>query len=202
MVKEINETEPDFNKIEELVQREPMICYKLFRYLNSPIFAFNREIQSIQHALVLLGLNEVRKWISIVSLAAMGEDKPAAIMTALIVRAKFCEKIAPLLQKKNQPLDLFLMGLLSMIDRILDNPIHEILNQIAISPAVKSALTEGQGPLKPVLDLVVATEKGDWDRMSNFSSLLKIPEEDLISAYMGAIEWGNTLTRFDAMPDV
>jgi c-di-GMP-related signal transduction protein len=197
LVKEINEEQPNFKKIEDLVQREPMLCYKLFRFLNSPIFAFSREIKSIQHALVLLGINEVRKWISVVALAAMGADKPSALMTALIIRAKFCEKLAPLVHKDGQSLEYFLMGLLSMIETILDSPRAQILNQVAASPDVKAALLEGNGPLKPVLDLVVATEKGAWQEISHFSAQLDISEETLMESYMGAIKWGNEVLQFE-----
>jgi len=197
LMKEINEEQPNYDRIEDIVKREPMICYKLFRYLNSPIFAFTREIQSIHHALVLLGLNEVRKWISIVSLAAMGSDKPSALMTSLIIRAKFCEMLSPLLQKEDHSLELFMMGLLSMIDTVLESPLNTILDQVAISDAVKSALLQGEGPFKPVIDLVVATEKGNWPQISHNASLLNIPEESLTTAYLGAIEWGNGILQFE-----
>jgi c-di-GMP-related signal transduction protein len=197
MVKEINEEQPDFKKIEDLVQREPMLCYKLFRFLNSPIFAFSREIKSIHHALILLGINEVRKWISVVALSAMGANKPSALMTALIIRAKFCEKLSPLVKKDAQSLEFFLMGLLSMIETILDSPRSQILNQVAASPDVKAALLEGSGPLKPVLDLVVATEKGAWQEISHLSAQLDISEEALMESYMGAIKWGNEILQID-----
>ena len=197
LMKEISEEHPNFDRIEDIVKREPMICYKLFRYLNSPIFAFSREIQSIHHALVLLGLNEVRKWISIVSLAAIGEDKPSALMTSLIVRAKYCEMLATLMGKKELELDLFLMGLLSMIDTVLESPLNKILEQVSTSNAVKSALLQGDGPLKPVFDLLIATEKGNWTHISENASLLDIPEDSLATAYLGAIEWGNEIAQFE-----
>ncbi len=197
LMNEINEEEPNFSRIEDIIKREPMICYKFFRYLNSPIFAFTREIRSIQHALVLLGLRELRKWIFIVSLAAMAENKPSALITSLITRAKFCEMLSPLLRKQEHSLDLFLMGLLSMIDTVLESPLNKILEQVAISETVKSALLHGEGPFKPVIDLVVATEKGNWSQISQNASLLDIPEEALTTTYMGAIEWGNKLLQFE-----
>ena len=197
LMKEINEENPNFDHIEDIVKREPMICYKLFRYLNSPIFAFSREIQSIHHALVLLGLNEVRKWISVVSLAAVGVDKPSALMTSLIVRAKYCEMLATLMGKKELELDLFLMGLLSMIDTVLESPLSKILEQVSTSDSVKSALLNGEGPLKPVFDLLIATEKGNWSHISENASLLAIPEDSLAMTYLEAIEWGNEITQFE-----
>ncbi len=197
LMKEISEEHPNFDRIEEIVKREPMICYKLFRYLNSPIFAFSREIQSIHHALILLGLNEVRKWISVVSLAAIGADKPSALMTSLIVRAKYCEMLASLMGKKELELDLFLMGLLSMIDTVLESPLNKILEQVSTSNAVKSALLQGDGPLKPVFDLLLATEQGNWSQISQNASLLAIPEDELATAYLGAIEWGNEIAQFE-----
>lgn len=197
LMNEIHEKQPNLNRIEDIIKREPMICYKLFRYLNSPIFAFRREIQSIHHALVLLGVDEVRKWLSIISLAAIGSDKPSALMTSLIVRAKYCETLATLMGKKRMELDLFLMGLLSMIDAVLERPLNEILEQVSASEAVKSALLEGIGPLKPVFDLLVATEQGNWAQISHNASLLDIPEDSLTMAYMGAVQWGNEISKFE-----
>jgi c-di-GMP-related signal transduction protein len=197
LVKEINAEKPNLVKIEDIVKREPMICYKLFRYLNSPIFAFNREIQSIRHAMVMLGLDEVRKWISIVSLAAMGADKPSALIVALITRAKFCEKIAPHIEKQGRSLDLFMMGLLSMINTVLDNSLDQVLKNVAASEDVKTALLEGDGPLKPVLDLLVAAEKGQWKDISRIASVMGVPEETAIETYLDAIKWGNEILQME-----
>jgi c-di-GMP-related signal transduction protein len=200
LIQAINEADPDYGKIEDVVKREPTITFKLLRYLNSTIFGFSKQIQSIRHALALLGLNEVRKLISIVSLSAMGSDKPPILMSTLLSRAKFCELLAPQVRLGDRSLDLFLMGLLSMIDTVLNAPLPEILQQIAVSDDVKAALLDNTGGLRPVYNLAVAAEKGQWLEVSHISTSLNIQEDGVIENYLSAIQWGNQVVGMDAAP--
>jgi EAL and modified HD-GYP domain-containing signal transduction protein len=200
LIQAINEADPDYGKIEDVVKREPTLTFKLLRYLNSTIFGFSKQIQSIRHALALLGLNEVRKLISIVSMSAMGSDKPPILMSTLLSRAKFCESLAPQIKLGDKSLDLFLMGLLSMIDTVLNAPLTEILQQIAVSDDVKAALLDNTGRLRPVYDLAVVAEKGQWLEVSRISTSLNIQEDGVIENYLSAIQWGNQVVGMDAAP--
>jgi c-di-GMP-related signal transduction protein len=200
LIQAINEADPDYGKIEDVVKREPTLTFKLLRYLNSTIFGFSKQIQSIRHALALLGLNEVRKLISIVSMSAMGSDKPPILLSTLLSRAKFCESLAAQVNLGDKSLDLFLMGLLSMIDTVLNAPLPEILKQIAVSDDVKAALLENAGRLRPVYDLAVAAEKGQWLEVSRISALLGMQEDNVIESYLSAIQWGNQVVGMDAAP--
>jgi c-di-GMP-related signal transduction protein len=200
LIQAINETDPDYGKIEDVIKREPTLTFKLLRYLNSTIFGFSKQIHSIRHALALLGLKEVRKLISIVSMSAMGSDKPPILLSTLLSRAKFCESIAPQVRLSDKSLDLFLMGLLSMIDTVLNAPLPEILKQISVSDEVKSALLNNTGPLRPVYDLAVAAEKGQWLEVSRISTALGMQEDGVIENYLSAIQWGNQVVGLDAAP--
>ncbi len=200
LIQAINEKDPNFGKIEDVVKREPKLCFMLLRYLNSTIFGFSKPIQSIRHALALLGVNEVRKLISIVSLSAMGSDKPPILLSTLISRAKFCESLAPAISMHERALDLFLMGLLSMIDTVLNTPLQEILRQLAVSDEVKSALLQNTGAFRPVFDLVIAAEKGQWGEVSSLSASLNMQEDCVIETYLNAVQWGNEVVGMDAAP--
>ncbi len=193
----INREEPDLTEIESVIKREPSLVYRLLRYLNSAIFGFSVQIRSIRHALTLLGLNEVRKWTSLVALSGMGEDRPSALMTALVTRARFCEALAPLIGMAAKSLDLFLMGLLSMIDTVLERPLPEILSQLAISDEVKAALLTGGNQMRSVLDLVISAEKGQWSRLAYFSSLLKLPESEVSDVYLQSVQWSQDICHVD-----
>jgi c-di-GMP-related signal transduction protein len=197
LLQAISREEPDLSEIESVIKREPSLVYRLLRYLNSSIFGFSVRIRSIRHALTLLGMNEVRKWISLVALSGMGEDRPSALMNSLITRAKFCESLASLVGKSGKALDYFLMGLLSMVDTVLERPLSEILQQLAVSEEVKTALLIGGNQMRHVLDLVVATEKGQWSRMIFFTSMLKISENSVTEAYLQAIQWSQEVFHVD-----
>ncbi len=197
LLQAINKEEPDLSEIESIIKREPSLVYRLLRYLNSAIFGFSVQIKSIRHALTLLGMKEVRKWTSLVALSGMGENRPSALMTSLITRARFCEALAPAAGLGAKSLDLFLMGLLSMVDTVLEKPLAEVLGQLALSQEVKVALLEGGNQMRKVLDLAVATEKGQWSRMSYFASSLKLSESSVTESYMQSVQWSQDVFHVD-----
>jgi EAL and modified HD-GYP domain-containing signal transduction protein len=199
LLQEINRPEPDFIKLEEVIKRESSLCYKLLRYLNSAAFAFSREITSIRHALSLIGVEEVRKWASLLVLAGMGEDKPSALVLGSIVRAKFCEDLAPATGLANRAMDLFLMGLLSMMDAIVERPMAEILSELVISRDIKTALLQGRdrNRFRDIYELVLAYERGDWEEISRLAAAMRANEDRIAEAYLAAVKWSQEVLEMD-----
>ena len=94
LVREANKPELDLIRIEESLKREPAMVYKLLRYLNSAAFAWEQPINSIRHALALLGTDQIRKWIGLLALSALAERSPTSLTPVAIIRARFCELLA------------------------------------------------------------------------------------------------------------
>ncbi len=188
-------TKPDFkiNALASKIKIEPSLTYKLLRYLNSAIFGFRTEIHSIEHALNLLGERELRKWIAVVSVGVLADGKPDELMKVPLLRGRFCELLAPYVALGDQASDLFLLGLLSVTDAILDQPLDEILEDLPVRKDIKEALLEQAVPYRNVLELVIALERGDWDRISDLAVLLKVREERISELYLSAVEWSNAL---------
>jgi EAL and modified HD-GYP domain-containing signal transduction protein len=195
LLREINRDEPDLARVEDVLKRETSLTYKLLRYLNSAAFAFTCEIKSIRHALSLLGLREIRKWTSLVALACMADDKPNELVATSVLRAKFCENLACQIGLANRSTELFLMGLLSMIDAILERPLAEILGELPISGEVKAALLNGVNIYRYVYELVLAYERGNWRRASQFASSLRLTEPVITTAYLEAARWGQRVSK-------
>ena len=129
----------------------------------SALFGFTDEIHSIRHALSLLGLRDLCRWVSLLTLAGMCEDKPPALIVNTMTRARYCELLALPLRMADRATDLFLMGLLSLVDTILDTPMSEILEQLTLSADVKAALTGQTGnQFHDVLCLVIAFSTTLW----------------------------------------
>ena len=189
ILQEIRRPELDFDKVEGIVKVDMSLCYKLLRYVNSPFFGLRNPISSIKQALVLLGEKEVKKWVSLLTLANMGEDKPEELVVLAVTRAKFCESLAPLVGMKARESDFFLMGMFSLIDTILDQPLEAILEEVAILPDVKSALLGEKGTFRDVFEFVLSYEKGDWENNSVLGSKLKLQDHDILALYMNSIEW-------------
>jgi EAL and modified HD-GYP domain-containing signal transduction protein len=148
------------------IKREPSLTFKLFRYLNSAAFGFRMEIHSVNQALSLLGEQEIRKWIAVVAMSVMADGKPGELMTVPLVRGRFCELLAPLAGMADQASDLFLLGLLSVVDAILDQPLDVILEELPVRNDIKEALLEQDVSYRDVLDIATALERADWDKVT------------------------------------
>jgi EAL and modified HD-GYP domain-containing signal transduction protein len=122
MLTAVSQAELDVREIENLVKGEASLCYRLLRYLNSAAFGFAKEIDSVRHALAILGEREVRRWIRLVATLGAGQGKTTELVLSAMVRTRFCELISPKIQHGDS--DLFLMGMLSMMDVILEIPCH------------------------------------------------------------------------------
>jgi EAL and modified HD-GYP domain-containing signal transduction protein len=195
LLREINVEDPDMAAIERVLMREPSLCYKLLRYLNSAMFYFRGNITSVRHALSLLGLGAVRKWISLVTLAGMGEDKPEALVITSVIRGKFCESIGQAGHLSQHTTELFLMGLFSLIDAILDKPMEQLLSTLPISSDVRDTLLGKTSPYLPIYHLVYAYERSQWERVAGIADQLHISEESIAEAYIQAVQWAQELTR-------
>jgi len=173
---------PDFSydAVEDLLKTDPALVYKLLRYLNSWLVAVRGEIHSIREAIALLGEKEFRRWISVLAVVAMASDKPHELIRTALTRAFFCEALAKTLAVSSptpmQSSDLFLMGLLSVTDAILDRPIEQILASLPIAPAVREALCGTVNPHRDVYDILLAYERADWPALAAACARLAIDE--------------------------
>ena len=193
LLKEINQPEMDFDQLGKIIQRDVSLSYKLLRFINSAAFGIPNEIHSIRHALNLLGVNEFKKWISLVLLSQIGSDKPNELMINSLIRAKFCELTAASIGQKAKAPHFFLMGLFSLIDAFLDHPKAEILRELPIPGDVKTAILEKeqQGKLSQVLRLIAHYEQSKWDTVAQIAAQLNIPENKILSNYLTSIKWAN-----------
>lgn len=190
---EINLPEVNFNNIESVVKHDVSISYKLLRFINSAFFSFDTEVKSIKQALVLLGINEFRKWMSLIILKGMSGDKPEELLVISISRARFCELIAENVKLKEQHTDLFFMGMFSMIDTFIGRPMIEILEKLPLAKDTKDALSGKGGGFEDIYYLMLAYEKGEWDKISEYAKKLEIDLTKLHDYYIESLEWTNQL---------
>jgi c-di-GMP-related signal transduction protein len=191
ILQEIHRPEIDFRKLGEIIKMEISLSFKLLRYINSAYFGLRNKIASITQALTLLGENEVKKWVSLIALANMGEDKPEELIVQAMIRAKFCEALgaaAGLVQRTD---NLFLMGMFSLIDTILSRPLAEIMREIPIADEIKDALLGEKNRLRDVFDFALICEKGDWEKMPDQTARLGIKEARAYQLYLDALRWSH-----------
>jgi len=152
MLQVVSKPELDPREIENAIKSEASLCYRLLRYMNSASFGFAKEIHSVRHALSILGEREVRRWVRMVVTLAAGQNKSTEIVLSALVRARFCELLSPKI--KHGDSDLFLLGLLSLMDTILETPMCEVLDKVPLDQETKTVLLGGGGPLRPLYQLM------------------------------------------------
>ena len=192
LLQAITRAEPDSREIEDVIKGEASLVYRLLRYLNSPVFGFTREIQSVRHALAMLGEREVCRWIRLAATLVAGQNKPTDLVLSALVRGRFCELLGPKL--KHQGSDLFLIGLLSLMDAILEIPMGVLLEGISVDKETKAVLLGQESQLSPVRRLMLAQEAADWDVVTQLSAELQIAEPFVAECRWQAIEWARQMT--------
>ena len=182
-------SQPELNprEFESMIKQEVSICYRLLRYLNSAAFGIQNEVHSVRHALALLGEREVRRWVRLVATLAIGENRSSELVTTAMVRARFCELLAPRVPHSDS--DLFLMGMLSMVDAILEIPMTTVLESIALDQDTKAVLLAAPSKLRPLYDLMLARESGDWKTTADCARKLGLSESEVAEAFWQAMQW-------------
>jgi len=192
MLTAVSQAELDVREIENVVKGEASLCYRLLRYLNSAAFGFSNEIHSVRHALAILGEREVRRWIRLVATLGAGQGKSSELVLSAMVRARFCELLSPKIPHGDS--DLFLMGLLSMMDVILELSMSQVLDNIPIDQETKSVLLGGASRLRPFYQLMLAQESGEWKTASELTSKLHLSEADVVECYWQAMQWARQMS--------
>jgi c-di-GMP-related signal transduction protein len=193
MLQEVSRPDLNVASLEKLIKAEASVCYRLLRYLNSPMFGFKSEIQSVRHALSILGERDARRWVRLVAAVGAGQDKPSDLVLSALVRGRFCELLAPNIAHGAS--DLFLLGLLSLIDALLEMPMAEVLERISLDKATKAVLLGKPSPLRPVYQLMLAHESGEWEAAAELSRSLSVDSEEAAGYYWQAQQWAREVSN-------
>ncbi|KAB0290059.1 EAL domain-containing protein [Vibrio fortis] len=192
LCKEIANEPIDFNEVERLITLDVTLSYKLLTYVNSAGGA-TTTIRSFRQALVYLGEQKLRKFVSLVAIASAKEDKPDSLYGLAVIRARQCELLIEKMRVKEEPGQAFLTGMFSLLDSLLDQPLQEVLNAVPIDEEIKQALVNRKGVLGAVLAMVVAYEQARWDEATRIRNLLKLTEAQLGQTYDEATNWAQEL---------
>ena len=189
LMKEVNQQPFSYDTVAGLIEQDVAMAYKLLRLINSAWFGLRYEVRSIRHALVLLGPREVQRWASLVALNQSGDDKPGELLMLSLTRAKFAEQLAEMAGMKKQAGELFLMGMFSVLDALMDRPMEEMLAEVPLSKDIKNALLTGGGPYGQVYQAMLAYEHAQWVLFSDLASSLGMPEAPVAGAFRKSLAW-------------
>jgi len=189
LLHELNRPEVDMRRLENVIKQEASMTFRLLRRVNSAAQGFRLETSSLRHALVLLGEREIRMCATVWAMADLARDLPSELVVASTLRGRLCELLAPLAKLSDRALDLFLVGMFSSLDAILEQPMEQVLVSLPLARDIRDALLGGQNVLRTVLDCALAYEQAHWDRASDLAVAAGIPERDIPACYLEAVEW-------------
>ena len=187
----VNASDFDLTKAADVIGRDTALVISLLKMVNK--MARNSEITSIRHAAAMLGQRELKKWINTAVTNQLCADRPNEITRVSLLRAKFAENLASVFEMSMQSSELFLMGLFSVLDLILDKPMEEALKMVKVSKEINAALIEGKGPFAEVLHFVNRYENADWQEVSRLMVLKNIDMNKVYEAYIDSLKWYRTL---------
>ena len=194
LLKEINRQNVDFASMTNIISSDTNLVHKLLTYINSAGIGLVNHVSNLKQATVLLGASGVKRWVTLISLQTFSEDKPPELFTLSLLRAKFCELIAGELKRPGLTQDAgFLIGMFSLLDVLLMLPMEEVLKEVALADDLNAALLGEDNDLRRILDLVIAYEKGDWDKVIACCECEHIPVDHLKPKYDAVLEWYNAL---------
>lgn len=195
IIDELKKEEPSYDNLVELFATNPNLAYRLIRITS------NRNhkdvIDSIRSALVYMGFKEIERWVYILMLQELSNDKPEELIKTALVRSKFGEFIAEKSIYKKKKSEISMMCLFSNIDVLMDQNMEDALGEISITQDVKEALVHGEGIFKPICELIAFYEKGKWEKVEVISSEIDIEFKSLYHMYIKSLKWtDDVVARF------
>lgn len=194
LVAALNQPSVSLGAIEDLLKHDASLSYRVLRSVNSAGFGLRREVHSIREALLLLGLDQVRKWSSIWALAGLNTG-PGELVTMTVIRARCCELIGQALDRSDNGAAYFLLGLCSLLDALLGHPMNVVTRELPLDPEILEALLGEPNDARRALDAVVHFEQGRWDEAAAITTSLGLAADSLPDAYADALGWARKLTH-------
>ena len=187
-------TKPDFDidELESIIGVDVSVTHALMRYLGSAAFGLRGDVRDIRHGLVLLGREQTRRFVSLVALGEMGRHKPSEILVTAATRAKFCEMVGTDLGLEDRRSELFLVGALSLVDAMLDQPMSQVLAELPLADDLRQALLGGSSPLRPALEFVERYERGDWAACARLENSTGVSGVAAYKHYRDAVYWATS----------
>jgi EAL and modified HD-GYP domain-containing signal transduction protein len=191
----LNSENPEFDDISKLIESDLAFSYEILRLVNSAYYGRITALKSIRFALVLLGLEEIKKWLYLAFISDLKEDKPEEIINISMLRAKFLENLALRVNRRNYSSELLTIGMFSTIDLLLDKPMSEALEEMHFSDSIKDVLSgrDTSGFMAQCYHTVLKYEKGEWEEAEKAAAKLCITASVLNDAYIDSLKWIRTL---------
>lgn len=187
LVRKLMEPDRSIDDIAKTLALDVAMTYKLLRYINSASFPNRSQVDTIQDALMLVGVDAVRNWASMVVISEMSTETSEEMVITALVRARMCEQIG-LQNSKRMASQMFVVGLFSLLDTLLHRPMVDILDELSLMPEIRFALLDYEGEHGRILQQVMLFEKGKWDELADSA----FDEKLFARLYPQALRWATS----------
>ncbi|MFM2059226.1 MAG: hypothetical protein RLY71_3611 [Pseudomonadota bacterium] len=185
LINQIDREEP-LDRIEATLRGEPMLAFKLMRYINSPVFGLTVEISSFAHAVMLLGYRRLKRWLALLLATASSDPNMRPVMFAAVRRGLLMEALADQADPEQRG-ELFICGVFSLLDHMCGQPFAELLRTIPVPVAVYQALAERSGPHEPLIALVRTLEGGSGPEIREATERAGLALREVNQALLNAL---------------
>lgn len=181
----------DVSEVSEMIECDISLTYKLLHLINSSESRGRTKIRSIHQAIMLLGLTELQKWIYLLAIRDTKHTETDIfdeLLQTSLFRAKVCEQLARMKGYRNHS-EYFLIGMFSNIDSLLQRPLDKIIAQLPFSEDIKNTIVHKNTAMTPILQLSIALNSLDWEKISSLCEELAIPTDQADLIYYNTLEW-------------
>lgn len=192
LLAEVTKKEIELERLREIIASDVAITYKLLRFLNSAYYYLLQKVKSVRHGVALLGEKELRNFCMLVIISELATDKPDELVRLVLVRAKLCEMLGKSAGiSENECMNLYMIGLFSLLDAMLDCPMSEILDKLPINMVVKESLLGKKNTYSNFLSLSQAFEKNQQDEYLLLQQKLSLTDDQVKECYLEAVKYAN-----------
>ena len=195
LLAEVTKKEIELERLREIISSDVAITYKLLRFLNSAYYYLLQKVKSVKHGVALLGEKELRNFCMLVIISELATDKPDELVRLVLVRAKLCELLGKTSDlPESDCIDLYMIGLFSLLDAMLDCPMAEILEKLPINAVVKDTLLGMENGYTDFLCLSQAFEKNQQYECAKLQDKLLLTDDQVRECYLEAVKYANNLS--------
>jgi len=177
--------------LENDIAHDLTLSYKLLCYINSAAVGLRRQIDSIGHALNLMGLNNIRIWVAMLSMAELSKDKPDALLALSFMRGRFLELLSKTLDEEQLSNDYFILGMFSVLDALLDQDMEHATALISLPDLVREGLLHEGSDAARKLNLIRSLEKAEWTALADLLLVIGINDTQMSSLYSESLQWAD-----------
>ncbi len=192
LMRQVDQAEP-VDKIERTLKRDPSLSYKILRYINSPAFGLSVVVSSFSHAVMLLGYQRLKRWLALMLATASTQPSLRATMFASVRRGLLMEELARDSSDAEMRNELFICGVFSLLDRLFDQPLPQLLRTIPVPQGVYDTLAEGRGPYVPYFNLARAIEAESLYDIRECADALMMDMKEINRALLRALTTASQL---------